>query len=186
MGRYIWQIEMTKTRHFPHVDGQWVTHVAVKIGVDSDSLVIPDGFRPVEHELHITLHNLFTLQHFQVQGFLAQMEKIAMSLTRHVVTFDGTRMLKDSSGVNTFYALTLKEDVVMRDLVQNVKKVVDQFKPKVLEEFEEPVLHMSIAVSNAQQSQEIPHPRILGMVKALQCVVGGQVHEFKIKVKRNS
>ena len=175
--------EVSKIRHFPHVDGQWVTHICLSIGVDKDSIVIPNGFQGVDQNYHISLCPMFSLQHFQIQGLLRDVEEIAMSAKRHVITFNGTKILRDSSNMNNFYVLLVNNDMFVNNLIANVKRVVKKYKPKYLENHDEEIVHMSVAISSETPTSDISHPPIMGITKSIECRIGGKTHEFGIKTK---
>ena len=165
------------------MDGQWITHVAVKVGVDTDALVIPEKFRPVTRPLHITLHNLFSLQQFQVPSFICRVKSIAASHTRRIITFTGSRMLPNTNGSGTFYALTTDDAPFLTELASAVKSAVDEFRPRLLEHFDEPILHMSIAMADGVFTEAVPHPRVVGITKSIECVIGGKEYTFKMKAR---
>lgn len=162
---------------------EWITHVAVKVGVDTDALVIPEKFRPVTRPLHITLHNKFALQQFQVQSFISRVKAIATSYTRRIITFTGSRMLPNTNGSGTFYALTTDNDPFLAKLASAVKDAVDEFRPRMLEHFDEPLLHMSFAVADGVVTEAVPHPRVVGITKSIECVIGGKEYTFKMKAR---
>lgn len=169
-------------RHFPHVQGQWVTHVCLEIEIDHKYLVVPEGFKPLfgdDQKLHVSLSPLFSLKHFQVKAFKKSCENLAKSLSRQCIMFEGGVYLIDSSKTSTFYALTIKDKDSIKDIKLKFDKVIDLYKPKFLETFENEIIHMSIARSQDIYENEAPkHNPIIGICTKLVCTIGGEKTQF--------
>jgi len=176
--------ENKKIRHFPHVDGQWVSHVSIGINIDYDHLEVPDGFQKlwIEKDLHISISPLFSLSKHQVPIFLQRCENISSSLRKECIHLYNGVYLFDHSRTSTFYCLEIQENSLIQDIYQRIHRIINVFKPKILEEFSEPIHHVSIARSPILIHDPPPqHKVIVCVMISLNISIGGKITSYVLK-----
>ncbi|EAY09013.1 hypothetical protein TVAG_073790 [Trichomonas vaginalis G3] len=173
-------------RHFPHKQGQWVTHVCLEIEIDESYLVVPEGFIPLfdsskDQKLHVSLSPLFSLKYFQVKAFKKSCENFSKTINRQCFTFENGVFLDDSSNSSVFYALNIRNCDEMTNIKNKFDKLVDSYNPTFLEKFDDEIMHISIARSQGHfdSSKKAPqHRTILGICSKLNCTIGGEKTSF--------
>lgn len=177
-----------KVRHFPHENGQWVTHVAIEVSIDTKYLNVPKGFTPLfdddeKHSLHVSLSPLFSLKYYQIEQFKRSCRKLADEIGRECVYFHGGEYLPDASKVFTFYALNVEESEYTKKIFSSFRRIRNSYIIKELEHFEEEIPHLSIAKCEGMQAGEAPqHTQIIGIFDKLVCSFGGKRVEFPLKM----
>ena len=164
-----------KIRHFPHIQGQWVTHISLEIAIEKP-IILPNFIIKVQ-EYHISLSPLFSLQFYQVEEFKKVCEIFGNNLKRNIVSFDEWSLFSDASNIYNFVVLTAKNDTFIKSSIKSLEKILNSFKPKYLETFSEFIPHMSIGKTKSKlpfsHGLNIKLP-FIGMAIALNYSIGGE------------
>jgi hypothetical protein len=164
-------------------EGDWVVHARLRIEVEKENLRNPPGFELLR-DFHVSLGPKFCLRHFQLQGFLEEIRGLAGKLRRRVLYFEGAKLLKSANGEVVFYSLLAKFDSGMETLLRVANDVFERFSPKVLEKFDVPIVHMSIAQAPSPVSLAeswLHHPRVIGVQTAIECTIGGTLTSIPLR-----